>query len=75
MSEHIETRQKLKDQRITDFNQLINDCMLDPDDRIMLQMYYLENKDFGFIADTLGFAKSTVIARHKKALKKLNKML
>lgn len=49
--------------------------MLDPDDRIMLQMYYLENKDFGFIADTLGFAKSTVIARHKKALKKLNKML
>lgn len=75
-SEHIETRNKLRDiASITAFNDLLNTCTLTDEDKELLRLHYLQGKDFRFIGDVLGFAESTVKKRHRKALRKLNKVL
>lgn len=75
-SEHIETRNKLRDiASITAFNDLLDTCTLTDEDKELLRLHYLQGKDFRFIGDVLGFAESTVKKRHRKALRKLNKVL
>ena len=75
-SEHINTRNKVKDiASITTFNDLLDACTLTDEDKELLRMHYLQGKDFRYIGDMLGFAESTVKKRHHKALQKLNKIL
>lgn len=75
-SEHIQTRNKVKDiASITTFNDLLDACTLTDEDKELLRMHYLQGKDFRYIGDMLGFAESTVKKRHRKALQKLNKVL
>lgn len=75
MSIHTDTRNRLK--KISDlvaFDDLLNRSTLSDIDKALLRLHYLEEKDFRFIADTLGFAESTIKKRHLKALDKLMKL-
>lgn len=75
-SKHIETKRRIKSiATISGFNELLEACTLSDEDKEILKMHYLQQKDFRFIGDTLGFSESTIKKRHKKALQKLNKVL
>lgn len=76
MSKHIETRRKLKEiADISSFTSLINAATLSHTDKQLLLLHYIDEKDFQYIGDMLGFSESTIKKRHKKALNKLSKML
>jgi len=76
MSKHIETRSKIKDiASISSFQSLLNNSTLSDDDKTLLQLHYLDHKDFRYIGDMLGYSESTIKRRHKKALIKLSKLL
>lgn len=76
MSEHIETRKKLKSlYEIKTFEQLLETCILTDEEKAILRLHYLKGKNFGYIADELGFAETTIKKKHRKILSKLNKML
>ena len=75
MSEHIETRKKLKGiASVSSFHSLINSATLSQTDKQILILHYIDGKDFRYIGDTLGFSESTIKKRHKKALKKLSQL-
>lgn len=76
MSEHIETRKKVKDiADISSFENLLNQSTLSNDDKSLLRLHYLQGKDFRYIGDMLGYSEATIKRRHKKALIKLSKLL
>ena len=76
MSKHIETRKKVQGiASISTFNDLIEKTILSDSEKQVLILHYLENKDFCFIADMLGYSESTIKRKHKKALSKLSKIL
>lgn len=76
MSKHIETRKKIKSiNRKVDFNSLIEECMLSDKEKQLMRLHYVEDKDFNFIADTLGYTSAGVIKMHKRILNKLESLL
>ena len=76
MSQHIETRRKLKDvSLVSDFEELLALCTLSDEDKVILRLHYLQDKDFRYIGDMLGYSERTIKARHKRALKKLSDAL
>ena len=76
MSEHIDTRKKLKGiASVPSFQTLINSVTLSTTDKQILTLHYIEEKDFRYIGDTLGFSESTIKKRHRKILAKLSKVL
>lgn len=76
MSDHIETKHKLKDiASVSVFRDLLDSCTLTEIDKQILCMHYLEGHDYHYIGDVLGFSESGIKKRHKKALSKLGKML
>lgn len=76
MSEHTETRRKLKEiPRKAIFDALLEQSTLSEQDKQILRLHYLEDKNFSYIADLLGYAETTIKKRHSKALSKLNKLL
>lgn len=75
MSEHIDTRRKIQDiSSVKTFEELLENCILTDEDKVLMRLHYLNGKDFRFIGDSLGFSESTIKRRHKKILQKLNKM-
>jgi RNA polymerase sigma factor (sigma-70 family) len=76
MSTHIETRKKVQEiADISSFNDLINRTTLSDIDKQILVLHYIQEKDFRYIGDMLGFSESTIKKRHKKILVKLSKVL
>lgn len=76
MSEHIETRKKLKGiADISSFTSLINQATLSDTDKSILFLHYIDEKDFRYIGDMLGYSESTIKKRHKRILAKLSKLL
>lgn len=76
MTEHIKNRNKLKEiNRIDTFNALLDLCTLSDTDKEILRLHYLQEKDFQYIGDALGFSESSIKARHKKAIKKLSTLM
>lgn len=76
MSEHINVRRKIKSiPSVASFNELLEMSTLSDEDKEILRLHYLQEKDFRFIGDALGFSESTIKYRHKKALKKLSKLI
>lgn len=76
MSTHIDTRRKVKEiADISSFHSLINSVTLSDTDRTILELHYVEHKDFRYIGDMLGYSEATIKRRHKMALQKLNKIL
>lgn len=76
MTEHIETRTKLKEiVEIQTFSDLLDRCILSEEDRRIMELHYLQDKDLRYIADLLGYSEGTIKKRHRKVLKKLKKIL
>lgn len=72
MTKHIEVKHKVKQIKTkTSFYELIDDIMLSEVEREMMIMYYVDNKDLSYIADTLGYSKQGISKMHKRILKKL----
>ena len=76
MTEHVKTRAKVKKiPRVSTFNQLLDDCMISPEEKTMMRLYYIEKKDLRYIGDQLGYTEVTMKRWHKKILQKVNKLL
>lgn len=76
MTEHIETRTKLKEiVEIQTFSDLLDRCILSEEDRRIMELHYLQDKDLRYIADLLGYSEGTIKKRHRKILKKLKQIL
>lgn len=76
MTEHIETRNKLKEiVEIQTFSDLLDRCILSEEDRRIMELHYLQDKDLRYIADLLGYSEGTIKKRHRKVLKKLKQIL
>ena len=76
MSDHIETRRKLRNvPLVTDFESILSACTLTDEDKDILRMHYLDGHDLSYIADMLGYSERTIKSRHKQALKKIAKAL
>ena len=76
MSKHIETRKKVKEiADISSFHSLIDSATLSDTDKSILVLHYIDQKDFRFIGDMLGYSESTIKKKHKKILIKLSKLL
>nr|DAM26818.1 MAG TPA: ECF sigma factor [Caudoviricetes sp.] len=75
LSEHLETRKKLKDiPDLSRFDDLLERSTLTDEDKKILRLHYLKGKDFRYIGDLLGYAEVTMKKRHIKALSKLSKL-
>ncbi len=76
MTDHIKTRQKLKQiPSKIEFNSLIENAMLSSKEKQLMCMYYVERKDFDYIADTLGYSKAGVIKMHQRILKRIEALI
>lgn len=76
MTKHIQTRQKLKDICLIDtFDSLLDKCTLSDIDKQLLRLHYIQEKDFRYIGDALGYSEAAIKARHRKALKKLSSLI
>lgn len=76
MTDHIKTRRKLKDiYSITAFEALLNECTLSDTDKEILRLHYIQEKDFCYIGDKLGFSETAIKQRHRKALNKLSRLI
>ncbi len=76
MTDHVLTRRKLRAITSKDeFNTLLDKCILSDNYKEMLRMYYLEGKDFLYIADHFYCSESTIKRWHKCALERLGKYL
>lgn len=69
------TRNRLKKiVKVKDFEDLINQTMLNEEERKMMELIYKEKKSMACIADELGMAEITVKKKHGKILKKMSNM-
>ncbi len=76
MTEHIETRNRLKEiVEIQTFSDLLDRCILSEEDRQIMELHYLRGKDLRYIADLLGYSEGTIKKRHRRILKKLKQIL
>lgn len=76
MTEHIQTRAKVQEiPSVKTFNALLDDCMISSEEKTLMRMHYIENKDFRYIGDMLGYSEVTMKRWHHKILKKINKLL
>ena len=75
MSDHIDIRRRIKAiPSIKSFTDLLDASTLSDEDKTIMILHYLKDKDFRYIADELGYSESTIKYRHKKAIKKLSKL-
>lgn len=75
-TEYIKIKHRVKDiPDIRSFNSLLEASTLSDLDKEILRMHYLQERDFGYIADMLGYNQKTIESRHRKALIKLSKLL
>lgn len=75
-SEHIATRQKLKDiADVKTFNDLLDRCILTEQERSILEQHYLHGRNFLSIAMEMGYSEDAVKHKHQKILKRIKKLL
>lgn len=76
MTEHIQTKNQIKEiADVKSFNALLEAAVLSDVEKDILTLHYIKDKDFGFIADTIGLSPATVYKKHKNCLKKLRKLI
>lgn len=76
ISKHISTKHKLKEiPKISTLVELLDSCTLTYEDKEIIKMIYVQNKNLGYIADTLGYSESTIKKKHKQILNKISKIL
>ena len=75
-TEYIKIKRKVKEiPDIRSFSGLLEASTLSDLDKEIIRMYYIQQRDFAYIADSLGYTEQTVKLKHKKALMKLSKLL
>lgn len=57
------------------FNSILEDSMLSEKEKQLLQMHYIEQKGFDFIADELGYSTAGILRMHKRALQKIEELI
>ena len=60
---------------IKTFEELIEQLTISEEDKTLMRLHYIENKNFSYIADVLGYSESWVKRKHLRILKKLDKIL
>ncbi len=76
MSKHMEIKHKVQSiNKKSTFNELLEESMLDDKEKQFMTMYYVERKDFDYIADTLGYSRAGISKMHKRILKKIESLL
>lgn len=76
MSTHTDTRKRLKKiELVSDFEAVLSLCTLSDEDKDILRMHYIQQKDFRYIGDMLGFAERTIKDRHREAIRKISHAL
>lgn len=75
MTKHMKVKHEVQRVKRTEFNELLEEAMLRDSEKAMMRMYYIEKKDLGYIADTLGYSKAGVIKMHQRILKQLESLL
>lgn len=72
----LSTRQKMKDVgSFSTLQELLENSTLSELDKKIVIMHYVEEKNFGYIGDELGYSESGVKKRHKRILRKLGQLL
>lgn len=75
-SDHIQTRQKLKDiAEVKTFEDLLERCILTDDEKFILREHYLHGRSFQSIAMQMGYSEDALKHKHQKILKKIKKIL
>ena len=75
MTDHVKIKHKIKAiADVRDFESLLRVSMLSDEDKELLRLYYINGKNFAFVADTLGYSEAYIKKRHKAAILKLNKL-
>ena len=76
MTEHVKTKHQIKEiPDISTFDELLSRALLSPTEKSILRLHYVENKDFRYIGDVLGFSESGIKKKHCHALKIIAKLL
>lgn len=76
MTDHIKTKHKLKQiPTKMEFNSLLDSIILSDKEKQLMQMFYVEQKDLDFIADTMGYSKAGVIKMHQRILKRIEALI
>lgn len=76
MTEHIKTRAKVQEiPSVITFNALLDSCTISSKEKELMRMHYIEDKDFRYIGDMLGYSEITMKRWHHKILKKIGKLL
>ena len=60
---------------IRTFEELIDNLMISEEDKTIMRLHYLDDKNFAFIADYLGYSVSWIKKRHLRILRKVTKLL
>lgn len=75
MSKHMNIKHEVQKKRKTEFYELLDEAMLSDKEKSMMEMYYAQRKDIGYIADTLGYSKAGIMRMHRKVLEKIESLL
>lgn len=76
MTQHIEVRKKIKSiGKKSTFDSLLEESTLDDKEKQLMRMHYLEKKDFGYIADVMGYSQPGIIKMHKRILSQLESLI
>lgn len=59
---------------ISSFEGVLNSSTLSELDKQILRMHYLEEKNFAYIGDVLGYSESGIRKRHLRAMKKIGRL-
>lgn len=60
---------------IKTFEELIEQLTISEEDKTLMRLHYIEDKNFAYIADVLGYSESWVKRKHLRILKKLDKIV
>ena len=76
MTEHISLKHKVKSiSSKSKFLDVLDDSMLTNTEKEVMVMYYIKGQTLNYIADFLGYSEQGVVKIHKRALKKIAKLL
>ena len=76
MTEHMMIKKKVqKIGKKSDFNEILENSLLNDREKEMMTMYYIERKDMDCIADIMGYSKAGIIKMHKRCLNKIETLL
>lgn len=75
MTEHIKMKRRLRNLTKFEFTEILNSLMLSDRERLMMEMYYIEQKPFEYIADILGYSKVGICKMHQRVLRKVERLI